>query len=93
MLSITSWPIGDHALSPEAVREIIARNAITLAPPSASPDTRCALAGFITASRRAGKHEEKIRAQSGHASNSPAFWGYIREADRWTDAAPEDIGL
>ena len=50
-------------------------------------------AGFITTSRRAGKREEKIRAQSGHADNSPAFWGYIREADKWTDAASEDIGL
>jgi hypothetical protein len=50
-------------------------------------------AGFITTSRRAGKREEKIRAQSGHAANSPAFWGYIREADKWTDAASEDIGL
>ncbi|KOT94463.1 hypothetical protein ADK70_12310 [Streptomyces rimosus subsp. pseudoverticillatus] len=36
---------------------------------------------------------EKIRAQSGHAENSPAFWGYIREADKWSDAASEDIGL
>ncbi|WP_405514963.1 hypothetical protein [Streptomyces canus] len=39
-------------------------------------------AGFITSSRRAGKREEEIRAQSGHAENSPAFWGYIREADK-----------
>ncbi|MET9774566.1 hypothetical protein ABZ023_09850 [Streptomyces sp. NPDC006367] len=35
-------------------------------------------AGFITTSRRAGKREEKIREQSDHAENSPAFWGYIR---------------
>ncbi|MFE7705011.1 hypothetical protein ACFU6I_04215 [Streptomyces sp. NPDC057486] len=50
-------------------------------------------AGFITTSRKAGKRGEKIRAQSGHAENSPVFWGYIREADKWTDAASEDIGL
>lgn len=25
--------------------------------------------------------------------SSPCFWGYIREADKWTDAASEDIGL
>ncbi|WP_285439045.1 hypothetical protein [Streptomyces sp. ISL-99] len=30
--------------------------------------------------------------ESGHAENSPAFWGYIRETDKWTDAASEDIG-
>ncbi len=50
-------------------------------------------AGFITVSRRAVKRQKKIRAQSGHAANSPAYWGYIREADKWTDAAPEEIGL
>ncbi|MGW2995913.1 hypothetical protein ACWDA9_30630 [Streptomyces sp. NPDC001193] len=49
--------------------------------------------GFITTARQAGKREEKIRAQSGHAANSPVFWGYIQEADAWTDAASEDIGL
>ncbi|WP_432053770.1 hypothetical protein [Streptomyces sp. bgisy022] len=39
------------------------------------------------------KRKQKIREQAGHAENSPAFWGYIREADKWTDAASEDIGL
>ncbi|MFJ6316114.1 tyrosine-type recombinase/integrase [Streptomyces californicus] len=92
-LSITvHGRLGDHALSPEAVREIIARNAerAGLAVRLTGHSMR---AGFITTSRRAGKREEKIRAQSGHADNSPAFWGYIREADKWTDAASEDIGL
>lgn len=84
--------LGNRALSPEAVREIIARNAerAGLAVRLTGHSMR---AGFITTSRRAGKREEKIRAQSGHADNSPAFWGYIREADKWTDAASEDIGL
>ncbi|GAA4799432.1 tyrosine-type recombinase/integrase [Streptomyces ziwulingensis] len=82
--------LGDRALSPEACREIIARNAerAGLAVRLTGHSMR---AGFITASRRAGKREEKIRAQSGHADNSPAFWGYIREADKWTDAASEGI--
>ena len=48
-------------------------------------------AGFITASRAAGKREEKIREQSGHAENSPVFWRYIRDADKWVDAASEGI--
>jgi len=48
-------------------------------------------AGFITTSRQAGKREEKIREQSGHAENSPVFWRYIRDADAWTDAASEGI--
>lgn len=84
--------LGDTALSPAACRDIIARNAerAGLAVRLTGHSMR---AGFITTSRVAGKREEKIRAQSGHAENSPAFWGYIREADRWTDAASEDIGL
>ena len=84
--------LGTAALSPGACRDIIARNAerAGLAVRLTGHSMR---AGFITTSRVAGKREEKIRAQSGHAENSPAFWGYIREADKWTDAASEDIGL
>lgn len=92
-LPIDVWGnLGSRALSAEAVREVIARNAerAGLAVRLTGHSMR---AGFITTSRVAGKREEKIRAQSGHAENSPAFWGYIREADKWTDAASEDIGL
>jgi integrase len=92
-VAINTWGnLGTGHLTPEAVREIIARNAerAGLAVRLTGHSMR---AGFITASRVAGKREEKIRAQSGHAANSPAFWGYIREADKWTDAASEDIGL
>ncbi|RKN53600.1 integrase, partial [Streptomyces klenkii] len=84
--------IGDHALSPAACREIIARNA-ERAGVAVRLTGHSMRAGFITTSRVAGKREEKIRAQSGHADNSPVFWGYIRDADKWTDAASEDIGL
>jgi integrase len=92
-LPINVWGhLGDHALSPEAVREIIARNA-ERAGVAVRLTGHSMRAGFITTSRKAGKREEKIRAQSGHAENSPAFWGYIREADKWSDAASEDIGL
>jgi len=90
---INRWgTLGDTALSPAACRDIIARNA-ERAGITVRLTGHSMRAGFITASRVAGKREEKIRAQSGHAENSPAFWGYIREADRWTDAASEDIGL
>lgn len=100
--SITSGPafvaidvwgnLGAGHLSPEACREIIARNA-ERAGVAVRLTGHSMRAGFITTSRLAGKREEKIRAQSGHADESPAFWGYIREADKWTDAASEDIGL
>ncbi|WP_030757140.1 tyrosine-type recombinase/integrase [Streptomyces sp. NRRL F-5135] len=92
-LPIDVWGnVNRRHLSPEAVREIIARNA-ERAGLSVRLTGHSMRAGFITTSRRAGKREEKIREQSGHAENSPAFWGYIREADKWTDAASEDIGL
>ncbi|MGW1949986.1 tyrosine-type recombinase/integrase [Streptomyces sp. NPDC001940] len=92
-LPIDVWGhLGDRALSAEAVREIIARNA-ERAGLTVRLTGHSMRAGFITTSRKAGKREEKIREQSGHAENSPAFWGYIREADKWTDAASEDIGL
>lgn len=84
--------IADRHLTAESVREIIARNA-ERAGVAVRLTGHSMRAGFITTSRIAGKREEKIREQSGHAENSPAFWGYIREADQWLDAASEDIGL
>ncbi|MFB7899923.1 integrase, partial [Streptomyces xiamenensis] len=84
--------LGSEHLSPAACRDIIARNA-ERAGVAVRLTGHSMRAGFITTSRVAGKREEKIRAQSGHAENSPAFWGYIREADKWADAASEDIGL
>jgi integrase len=77
-------------LTAETVREIIARNA-EQAGVAVRLTGHSLRAGFITASRRAGKREEKIRQQSGHADASPVFWRYIRDADQWTDAASEDI--
>lgn len=92
-LPIDVWGhMGNRGLSAEACREIIARNA-ERAGVAVRLTGHSMRAGFITTSRKAGKREEKIRAQSGHAESSPAFWGYIREADKWTDAASEDIGL
>jgi integrase len=82
--------LGDGHLSAEAVREIIARNA-ERAGVTVRLTGHSMRAGFITASRIAGKREEKIREQSGHAEGSPIFWRYIREADKWVDAASEGI--
>lgn len=84
--------VGADPLSAAACREVIARSA-ERAGVAVRLTGHSMRAGFITTSRKAGKREEKIRAQSGHAANSPVFWGYIQEADRWSDAASEDIGL
>lgn len=80
----------DRHLTAETVREIIASNA-ERAGVAVRLTGHSMRAGFITASRAAGKREEKIREQSGHAENSPVFWRYIREADKWIDAASEGI--
>lgn len=92
-LPIDQWGnLGGRRLSAAACRDVIARNAVR-----AGVEVRLTghsmRAGFITTSRKAGKREEKIREQSGHAANSPVFWRYIRDADAWTDAASEGIGL
>lgn len=92
-LPVDAWGrIQDHRLSPNACRDIISRNA-EKAKVLHRLTVHSMRAGFITTSRLAGKREEKIREQSGHAENSPVFWRYIREADAWIDAASEDIGL
>ncbi|MCX4801801.1 hypothetical protein OG594_09070 [Streptomyces sp. NBC_01214] len=84
--------LGTDGLTASGCQEIISRGAerAGLAVRLTGHSMR---SGFITTARQAGKREEKIRAQSGHAANSPVFWGYIQEADAWTDAASEDIGL
>ncbi|WP_411102426.1 integrase [Streptomyces sp. cmx-4-9] len=84
--------LGTDELSPTGCQEIISRSA-ERAGVAVRLTGHSMRAGFITTSRKAGKREEKIRAQSGHAANSPVFWGYIQEADRWVDAASDDIGL
>lgn len=89
--SIDRWGhMPDRHLTAETVREIIASNA-ERAGVAVRLTGHSMRAGFITASRAAGKREEKIREQSGHAPNSPVFWRYIRDADQWVDAASEDI--
>lgn len=91
--AIDRWGnLGDRHLTPGACRDIIAAGA-ERAGVAVRLTGHSMRAGFITTSRAAGRREEKIRAQSGHADNSPVFWGYIRDADKWTDAASEDIGL
>jgi integrase len=84
--------LGTEALSAAGCREIIARSA-ERAGIAVRLTGHSMRSGFITTARKAGKREEKIRAQSGHAANSPVFWGYIQEADRWSEAASDDIGL
>lgn len=84
--------LGEHRLSPDGCRI-----AITRAAQRAELDVRLTghsmRRGLVTTARKKGKKVEKIRAQTGHAVNSPVFWEYIDEGEMWEDAATDGIGL
>lgn len=84
--------LGTNRLSPDGCRI-----AITRAAQRAGLENRLTghsmRAGLVTTARKKGKRVEKIRAQTGHAINSPVFWEYVREGELWEDAATEGIGL
>lgn len=84
--------LGAHRLSPDGCRI-----AITRAAQRSGIENRLTghsmRAGLVTTARKKGKRVEKIRAQTGHAINSPVFWEYVREGEMWEDAATEGIGL
>lgn len=84
--------LGEHRLSPDGCRI-----AITRAAQRAELETRLTghsmRRGFVTTARRKGKKVEKIRAQTGHAINSPVFWEYVDAGEMWEDAATDGIGL
>lgn len=84
--------LGERRLSPDGCRI-----AITRAAQRAGLETRLTghsmRAGLVTTARKKGKRVEKIRAQTGHAMNSPVFWEYVRDGELWEDAATEGLGL
>lgn len=84
--------LGEHRLSPDGCRI-----AITRAAARAELDTRLTghsmRRGLVTTGRKKGKRAEKLRAQTGHATNSPVFWEYVEEGEMWEDAATDGIGL
>lgn len=49
--------------------------------------------GLVTTGRRKGKRPEKLRTQGGWSKNSPVFWEYVGEGEKWEDNATEGIGL
>jgi integrase len=84
--------LGERRLSPDGCRI-----AITRAAQRAGIDTRLTVhsmrRGLVTTGRKEKKRVEKLRAQTGHAANSPVFWEYVEEGEMWEDAATEGIGL
>ncbi|MEU6164873.1 hypothetical protein [Streptomyces tanashiensis] len=49
--------------------------------------------GLVTTDHRKGKQPEKLCARGGWAKNSPVFWVYVDEGEKWEDNAIEGIGL
>ncbi|MEK8146648.1 hypothetical protein NKH18_51425 [Streptomyces sp. M10(2022)] len=49
--------------------------------------------GLVSTGRKRGKRPEKLRKQGGWAANSPVFWEYVDEGERWEHTATEAIGL
>ncbi|MGW8703358.1 tyrosine-type recombinase/integrase [Streptomyces eurythermus] len=84
--------LGENKLSPDGCRI-----AITRAAQRAELDVRLTghsmRRGLVTTGRKKGKRVEKLRAQTGHAANSPVFWEYVAEGEMWEDAATEGLGL
>lgn len=84
--------LGTRRLSPDGCRIVVTRAA-----QRAGLDTRLTghsmRRGLVTTGRKKGKRVEKLRAQTGHAANSPVFWEYVEEGEMWEDAATEGIGL
>lgn len=84
--------VGAARLSPDGCRLAITR-AAKRAGLKATLTGHSMRSGLVTTARQRGKRAEKIRQQTGHAENSPVFWGYVRDAELWDDPATEGIGL
>ncbi|MFF3326422.1 hypothetical protein [Streptomyces sp. NPDC002889] len=91
--AVDQWGnLSDRRLSPDGCRQAQTR-AAERAGLSSRITGHSYRAGLITTGRKKGKRVEKLRAQSGHAENSPVFWKYVRDGEKWEDAATDGIGL
>ncbi|WP_328392316.1 hypothetical protein OHS70_00165 [Streptomyces sp. NBC_00390] len=84
--------LSDRRLSPDGCRQAQTRAAERAGLPSRITG-HSYRAGLITTGRKKGKRVEKLPAQSGHAENSPVLWKYVRDGEKWEDAATDGIGL
>ncbi|MFG2489244.1 hypothetical protein ACGFSI_41735 [Streptomyces virginiae] len=92
-LPVDQWGhLGTGRLSPDSCRKVITR-AAERAGVGVRLTGHSMRSGLVTTSRKAGKRVEKIMEQTGHSPKSAEFWGYIRDAEKWDDAATDGIGL
>lgn len=93
-LPVSQWgALGTERLSPDGCGRAITRSAKHAGMTGRRITGHSGRRGLVTTGRRKGKRPEKLRAQGGWAKNSPVFWEYVDEGEKWEDNATEGIGL
>lgn len=93
-LPVDQWGnLGETRLSPDGCGRAVARSAKYAGMTGRRITGHSGRRGLVTTGRRNGRRSEKLRTQGGWAKNSPVFWDYVEEGDKWADNATEGIGL
>lgn len=93
-LPVDQWGnLGTKRLSPDGCGRAMSRSAKYAGMTERRITGHSARRGLVTTGRRNGKRPEKLRVQGGWSKNSPVFWEYVDEGEKWEDNATEGIGL
>ncbi|MGY5099443.1 hypothetical protein [Streptomyces sp. 900105245] len=93
-LPVDQWGnLGAERLSPDGCGQAMSRSARYAGLTGRRITGHSGRRGLVTTGRRKGKRPEKLRTQGGWAKNSPVFWEYVDEGEKWEDNATEGIGL
>lgn len=93
-LPVDQWGnLGTERLSPDGCGRAMSRSARYAGMTGRRITGHSGRRGLVTTGRRNGKRPEKLRAQGGWSKNSPVFWEYVDEGEKWEDNATEGIGL
>ncbi|MFF6903334.1 site-specific integrase [Streptomyces hydrogenans] len=93
-LGVDQWGnLSPQRLSPDGCGRAITRSAKYAGLTGRRITGHSGRRGLVTTGRRKGKRSEKLRTQGGWAKNSPVFWEYVDEGDKWEDNATAGIGL
>lgn len=93
-LPVDQWGnLGAEQLSPDGCGRALSRSAEHAGMTGRRITGHSGRRGLVTTGHRNGKRPEKLRAQGGWSKNSPVFWEYVDEGEKWEDNATEGIGL
>ncbi|MEU1312557.1 hypothetical protein ABZ419_27210 [Streptomyces cinnamoneus] len=93
-LPVDQWGnLGTQRLSPDGCGRAMSRSAQYAGMTGRRITGHSGRRGLVTTGRRKGKRPEKLRTQGGWSKNSPVFWEYVDEGEKWEDNATEGIGL